>query len=713
MTKKKQGNHSQKQEKNPLIWFKKFKNVQLKNSMKKSGGSIQGHRSIAIKLILSFLIPVAFVIIIGVASYQKASSSIIENYKASSLQAIKMTSEYMNFSFGVVESKGIQYITDSNIKKYFSGVNSITEAAKYKTDIKDKLLSEQVSDSLIENIHILSDKVAPLSTGTKTEGNMYSSFAATVGGSKLSEKGDAKYWIGSNEYLDNAMGLDPQKYAFRYVCGAPMSDACVIFDISTSALEEILANLNFGEGSIIEFITEDERELLKAQEDISELSLSKEEFYQQAMHSEVTDISKMVTFQGKDYLFVSSKIGATGAVVCALIPEKNILDQVNDIKYLAIFLVVISCIIAIMIGAGVASGIGRVIRYVITELEKVSRGNLTIKLKVRNKDEFGILAKGINDTIDNMRALLERVKTQSTSVMESSDQVMVSSQVISNATQGISDSMNEIQLGITQQAQDAECCLNQMDILSGKIQTVSGKTEEMIGIASETKDSVVSGIESMTELKVKARETSQITEQVIQNIETLDSKSKSIGKIVETINQIAVQTNLLSLNASIEAARAGEAGKGFTVVAEEIRKLADQSVYAVKEIEVLIKEIQVQTRNTVVIANEADSIVTEQELAVKNTEISLKALSQNVERLVTNVDMITDSIRNIDDARAGTLSAIENISAVSQQTAAATMSVNETTQEQMMAVMSLNTLSKELDENAQALESVVLQFVLE
>ena len=692
--------------------MKKFKKIPRKITVKKSGGSVQGRSSIAVKLILSFMIPVTFVIAIGVASYQKASGSIINNYKASSLQAIKMTSEYMNFSFGVVESKGIQYITDSNIKKYFSGVNSITNAAKYKSEIKDKLLAEQVSDDLIENIHILSDKVAPLSTASKTEENMYSSFLATEGGSKLSEKSDAKYWIGSNEYLDNAMDLDPQKYAIRYVCGASVSGTCVIFDVSTSALAEILANLDFGEGSIVEFISEDGRELLKSGEDISDLFLNKEEFYQQAIHSESSDISNKVTFQGKDYLFISSKIGATGAVVCALIPEENILEQVSDIKRLAIFLVVIACVIAVIIGAGVASGIQRVIRYIITELEKVSRGNLAIELKVRNKDEFGVLAKGINDTISNMRVLLERVKSQSSSVMKSSDQVTASSEVISNATRGISDSMNEIQSGITQQAQDAESCLGQMDILSGKIQTVSGKTEEIVGIASDTKDSVISGIDSMVALKAKARETSQITEQVIHNIETLDSKSKSIGKIVETINQIAVQTNLLSLNASIEAARAGEAGKGFTVVAEEIRKLADQSVSAVKEIEALIKEIQLQTKNTVVIANEADSIVAEQESAVKNTELSLKSLNQNVEKLITNVDMITDSIINIDAARAGTLAAIENISAVSQQTAAATISVNETTQEQMKAVLSLNELSKELDENAQALEGVVLQFIL-
>lgn len=675
--------------------------------------SLQTRRSIAVKLIASFLIPVAFVIIIGVASYSKASTSIIKNYKESSLQAINMTSEYMNFGFASVESKGVQYITDTDIKRYFSGISDIIEVGDYISSIREKLLSEQVSDNFIENIHILSSSVNSLTTVSLAGSDMYASFLKTEEGKKLADKPDAKYWIGSSRYLDETLGLNSKDYAFRYVCGLKASKACVVFDISSDALDGILANLNFGKGSITGFVTGDGRELIKTSgDDKLEQLFGKEEFYKKAVQSEKTDISANVELEGRNYLFISSKIGKTGAMVCALIPESKILEQVSGIKQLAVILVVLACVIAIIIGFMVASGIQRVIRYIIFELDKVSKGNLTVKMKVKNRDEFRVLASGINRTIDNMRGLIEQVRTHSSSVMASADRVTGSSEVISGATQGISESMNEIQTGITQQAQDAENCLHQMDKLSEKIQVVSGKTEEISKIAADTKDSVTTGINSMAMLNDKAKETSRITEQVIQNIEVLDGKSKSIGRIIETINEIANQTNLLSLNASIEAARAGEAGKGFTVVAEEIRKLADQSMQAVKEIGALIKEIQVQTKNTVVIANEADGVVTEQEEAVNNTEKSLRNLSVNVEKLIGNVDMITDSILNIDTARAGTLSAIENISAVSQQTAAATMSVNETTQEQMKAVFSLNDLSKELDENAQALENVVRQFIL-
>jgi methyl-accepting chemotaxis protein len=676
------------------------------DSFKLNGG-------IANKLITSFLIPVAFVIIIGVVSYNKAATLIINNYKENSLQSIKITSEYMNFGFDTVETKGFQFISEPDIKRYVGGIKDSKELSKYKIGIMDKLLSEKASESFIENIHVLSDEVSSITTTNLSEEKMYSSFLKTEGGKKLAQIPNAKYWIGSNNYLDDTMELNMNDYTFRYVCGMFGSKTCIIFDISTAALEGIMSNLEFGDGSIVGFVTGDGREhIITSKDNKSESVFGNEEFFHQAIEADQTEISTNVEFHGKSYLFIGSKIGDTGSIICALIPKANLLKKVNDIKQLSFILVALASIVAIFIGVKVASGIKNIIRYIIFELEKVSQGDLTVKFKVRNKDEFNILADGINRTIDKMRLLIDGVKIQSGSVKASSGKVTNASEVFSKATQGISESINEIQMGVTQQAQDAENCLHEMDKLSEKIQIVSGKTNEINKIATNTKDSVVLGIKSMSALNVKAKETSKITERVINNIEMLGEKSNSIGKIVLTINEIALQTNLLSLNASIEAARAGDAGKGFTVVADEIRKLADQSVQAVKEIEALVKEIQIQTKSTVVIANEADSVVSEQETAVNNTERSLKELSINVEMLINNVDMITDNILNIDAARVGTLSAIENISAVSQQTAAATMSVNETTQEQMKAVQSLNVLSRELEENAQTLEKVVDQFIL-
>lgn len=197
------------------------------------------------------------------------------------------------------------------------------------------------------------------------------------------------------------------------------------------------------------------------------------------------------------------------------------------------------------------------------------------------------------------------------------------------------------------------------------------------------------------------------------NINVLESKSKSISNIITTINKIAKETNLLALNASIEAARAGNAGSGFMVVAEEIKKLADQSVDSVREVEKIITDIQQQTKDTVKIVMEAEDVVKEQEEAVNQTEEAFASLNRQVENLIDNVGMFFDSVKVIEDARKGTLASIENISAVSEETAAASLSVGENTNSQLEAISNLELLSKELDENARALGKAVEKFTID
>ena len=153
-----------------------------------------------------------------------------------------------------------------------------------------------------------------------------------------------------------------------------------------------------------------------------------------------------------------------------------------------------------------------------------------------DKDEFLILASGINRMIENMRRLIEEVKVQSGEVTLSSQQIKESSEVFYKATQNITDAMNEIQLGVHQQAEDSESCLSQMDNLSDKIEIVNGKTNEISHIAKETKESISQGMEHMEALNEKAKSTSEITAQIIKNIEILEEKSAAISMITGMIN---------------------------------------------------------------------------------------------------------------------------------------------------------------------------------
>ena len=216
----------------------------------------------------------------------------------------------------------------------------------------------------------------------------------------------------------------------------------------------------------------------------------------------------------------------------------------------------------------------------------------------------------------------------------------------------------------------------------------------------------------MSVLTDSAKKTSEITDHVIQAIEALSDKSRSIGQIVESINSIAKETNLLSLNASIEAARAGEAGRGFAVVAEQIRKLADQSAQSAGQIQLIIDDIVTTTYKVVDIAKEAESTVEFQEKAVSQTTDAFITMDSQVHTLLDSISEISDSMQNMEDARTATLNAIAGISAISAETSAGSGNVSRTVNAQRDTIQTLDTAANILQERAAELTNLLRQFTI-
>jgi methyl-accepting chemotaxis protein len=311
-----------------------------------------------------------------------------------------------------------------------------------------------------------------------------------------------------------------------------------------------------------------------------------------------------------------------------------------------------------------------------------------------------------------MKELIHQVKQMSGDVSDSSINVTRTSEVFLNSSKEISLAMNEIEQGIMQQSKDAEEYLLQMDNLSDRIVVVSDNTKEISKIADDTRRSIAEGTIVTQNLTDQTKSTMMITTNIINEIENLAVQSLSVSKIINVINEIANQTNLLSLNASIEAARAGEYGKGFSVVANEIRNLAEESKRSVNDIKIIIERIQKDTKSVVLIAKKAENVMLQQESAVNNTTYSYQSINQNVENLMVNLKYITENVENIADARVSTLGAIENISTVLQEIAASTNTVNQTSNEQLQSVENLNQSASSLNGNADHLVNAVQKFVI-
>ncbi len=558
---------------------------------------------------------------------------------------------------------------------------------------------------------------------------LYETFLKTDLGSKVTSDTMNFHWSGPVEELDKVLKANSKNYVFRVAHDlSSTSDAVMIVDIKRDSILSILQDLNLGEGSYTGIITPDNQELVIEGKDLTKVSdeedgsaekadnvvkepmYSEQDFYQEALASEETSGSDYVRFKGKTYLFNYQKLGTTGIMLCSLVPQSVIVAQANSIRILTIVMVLISCIIAMLIGTWIAKGFSKSINLSIKELEKVSKGDLTVEFRTHRRDEFALLYGSCNDMLANIRGLIMEVESVYEALTVSLNKVNSSSTTFSETTKDIQHSVHEVEIGVGEQTESAAACLTEMDSLFNKINVVNDDTIEIGNIASDTQVAINNGLTNMDNLNAKTKSTTDITDSVIQTIKELAVHSKNIGQIVNSINDIAEETNLLSLNASIEAARAGAAGKGFSVVANQIRKLADQCLVSAGKITNIVNEITEATKEAVTTAQTAEEIVDEQVEAVAATAHSFQTLKVRIEKLSEYLESIQSSSKDMEASGSSTLNSMENISAILEETLASVTSVANVTDKQSEALHSLDDASSQLMIRADRLGEAISKF---
>ena len=644
--------------------------------------------SIKFKLIGAFIIPIALIIILGVASYTTASKAITKSYTQSSQSTITKTADYYNLMFTNVKATATDMVNNSMVQEYYSGVygsDPITEGNNYAT-LRANLTSTALGNKAISNIYIFGNYGKPLYTATIKDADSagyIDKIKNSAEGKTIDQKRST--WFSSREVLDAAGGAADYSVSFaRQLLGtSKKAIGYMFFDLDVDYVTEPLSDIDMGSKSIIGLIAPDGGEIVVSNYmDIQDGQqyFTNQEFFTKLADSEDVSGSSYVKYNGRKQLFIYSKTD-DGFTVCALIP--------------------------MVIGGYLAYSFSLTIKKIMDKLELAAGGDLTVHIDVKSKDEFGRLAASTNGMIDNVKQLIEKTKTVSERVDTSVSTVSDSAKQLLAETQDITASIEAIEQGVVQQAEDSEHCLRQMDALSDKINIVSDNSDKIAKIADVTTGIVASGMASISELKINAGSTVEITHQVIEEIAQLKESSKAIAKIVDAINEIAEQTNLLSLNASIEAARAGEAGRGFAVVASEIRKLAEQSVNSANEIQKIIGTINDKTNDTVRIAKKAEDVVEVQGESLENAEKVFAQIQSRFEELLSNLNEITGGIDTIAEAKSVTIDSIQSISAVSEETAASSEEVTETANRQLGAVEGLNTAAEDLLTNARHLSEAI------
>ena len=678
--------------------------------------------NIKAQLLVGFLIPVIFVIIVGVMSYDKAKEGMISNYEVATKNTIDTQMQYFDYVFSLIRSDAVQIKLDQDIQGLMSNTY-VFDKAKEAAVIKKTnatIGAKMELNTFISNIYIVPKKEQSMISTTKSSlatttqpllqpQGFYEEWSKTEEGQAVNSA-TKNTWVSYHPEMDAMTGYD-KEYILSYMTPLSNKSAVLVVDINYNKVKEVLEEMDCSGGAIIGYITSEGKEIV-VKEDANDIQIVffTEDFYQDSVTSVELSGSQYITYHDRDYLYIYNRSEETGATLVYLVPQEKVIASALEIKSLTVILVPVSCVIAILIGLGISLNIANSMSNITKELKKAAEGDLTVKMKTKGKSEFAVLNRHIAEMIDNTRNLILDVEGVVGIVNLSAEDVEGVSGQMEESSNGILCALEEIDIGVSQQADDSQECLLQMDSLSKIIEEITVDIVNTSENSISTKEIVNKSIETMEVLSNQTKDTIEVTSKVKEDVKILEKKSSEIRKFVAIIADIAEQTNLLSLNASIEAARAGEAGRGFSVVAEEIRKLADGSREAADEINKLVETIENQTKETVETAMTAERIVEEQAETVNNTTEAFKQIYSATEEVIESINDVKVKVSGMNEERRSTLEAISSISAVSEETAASSGNVFSIAQSQKETVDLLSMASNKLKNNMEELKTAVSVF---
>ncbi|MCP3760988.1 methyl-accepting chemotaxis protein [Domibacillus sp. A3M-37] len=384
--------------------------------------------------------------------------------------------------------------------------------------------------------------------------------------------------------------------------------------------------------------------------------------------------------------------------------------QAVQASRLSTILAVVSILIFIFLSVLLTRMITKPLKEMQSLMSQAEKGDLTVSGRYKSRDELGQLTTSFNKMTDGLRTVIRQVSETAEQVAASSEELNANAEETSKATELIASTMEGMATGSDQQLQQVSRTSETVYELSSGVQQIAQSAQQVAETAADASEKATVGNKSIHEAVSQMQSINKTVSGLSTVIQGLGYRSDEIGQIIDSITSIAAQTNLLALNAAIEAARAGEHGRGFAVVADEVRKLAEESARSANQIGDLIAAIQTET-NSVVQSMETATTEVSQGIDVVNAAGGTFAqINQSINDVTTQIQEVSAAVQKMAN---GTNQIVQNMSVIndiSETAAAGTQNVSAASEEQMASMEEISSSAESLSQMATELQRLTQQF---
>ncbi|MBD0381761.1 methyl-accepting chemotaxis protein [Paenibacillus sp. WST5] len=677
-----------------------MKQVKLENPVK----------SVGMKLFLMFFASILFfVLIVGMISYSVSKSVIKNKVAESSLQTVTQAGQKLDFLYQTFDETTLQIMLNKELQDLLDKLPNLDpssyEALDVVRQLTDKLNVITFSNKSIKTLHLYRPD-GKLIVITGSGGNTLSDNASNTDWfKKIIEGGGKVAWLDSKAkgYSSNSTNTFAVGRLMRNTLSNTTS-AILVLELGNEILNKEIKGMSLGDDSKVVITSGSNKNIATLNPDELEkdavIQLTKEQLDEE--HGSFTT--------DDDHLVAYYKSNISGWNLVGDIPVSALVKDAKKIFNYTLLIALFAAVAAVLIGLFVARMIGRPLVNLRNLMQQGAKGKLTVRANYTTQDEIGQLGASFDTMMQQITTLVQQTSASAQQVFETATELTNSSKVTATAAREIAVATDEISNGAAGLATESEKGNELTQHIGMQMKNVIEANLEMGTAAADVQSSSEQGTKYMTELIGKTNLTEEMIRSMVDKVDNLKDSTRSIRKILDVLNNMTKQTNILSLNATIEAARAGAAGKGFMVVADEIRKLADQSRQSIDVVGQITETIQKEIDETVKVLSTATPIFQEQIQAVKEADTIFKQVTNHMGGFIQQLSTVSDSISTLEQSQVVLSDAMTNVSAVAEESLATSEEVASLSSEQLSISDGLVKLSDKLDLLSKSLNETLSKF---